>query len=98
MQPILDFANWAFQTSAIHQASCTTVKSRPHHEKATKIARSHLSSPQILKMSYVIAGRRILNEHLALGVYALTGVGAYLAMSGDSKPKAIEKPVAANSS
>lgn len=68
----------------------------------------------------MIAGRKVLNEHLALGpsislipaqisfilthrrvttgVYALTGVGAYLAMSGDSKPKLVEKPVASNSS
>ncbi|GAA5880807.1 hypothetical protein JCM16303_005123 [Sporobolomyces ruberrimus] len=35
-------------------------------------------------MSYTIAGKKILNEYIALGVYGLTGLGAWAAMRGGS--------------
>ncbi|GAA5972941.1 hypothetical protein JCM11641_000331 [Rhodosporidiobolus odoratus] len=33
-------------------------------------------------MSYTIAGKKILNEYIALGVYGITGLGAWAAMRG----------------
>ncbi|TIB75083.1 hypothetical protein E3Q22_01276 [Wallemia mellicola] len=44
-------------------------------------------------MSYQIFGQKVLNEYLALGTIGLTGGIAYLASSGESKPK--PAPVAA---
>ncbi|BGP57854.1 hypothetical protein JCM8202v2_005503 [Rhodotorula sphaerocarpa] len=38
-------------------------------------------------MSYTILGKKVLNEYIALGVYGLTGLGAYAAMSGGSDKK-----------
>ncbi|GAA5977876.1 hypothetical protein JCM5350_006205 [Sporobolomyces pararoseus] len=38
-------------------------------------------------MSYTIAGKKILNEYIALGVYGLTGLGAWAAMRGGSDDK-----------
>ncbi|KAG5653574.1 hypothetical protein H0H81_012263 [Sphagnurus paluster] len=39
-------------------------------------------------MSYVIFGRAIKNEHLALGIFTTVFGGAALAMRGDKKEKA----------
>ncbi|KAM0751231.1 hypothetical protein T439DRAFT_325378 [Meredithblackwellia eburnea MCA 4105] len=37
-------------------------------------------------MSYTILGRKILNEHLALATFGLTGLATYLSLpSGDKK-------------
>ncbi|KAA1068084.1 hypothetical protein PGTUg99_011689 [Puccinia graminis f. sp. tritici] len=36
-------------------------------------------------MSYVILGKRVLNEHLAVGTLAVFGTGVALAMRGGSK-------------
>ncbi|PWN22189.1 hypothetical protein BCV69DRAFT_281195 [Microstroma glucosiphilum] len=38
-------------------------------------------------MSYTIAGKKILNEHLALGIFGLYGLGGFLATRGGSEPK-----------
>ncbi|KAK0528040.1 hypothetical protein OC834_003810 [Tilletia horrida] len=38
-------------------------------------------------MSYTIAGRQVLNEHIALGTFAIIGGIAYAASSGGSKDK-----------
>ncbi|GAA5942612.1 ATP19 family protein [Sporobolomyces koalae] len=46
-------------------------------------------------MSYTIAGKKILNEYIALGVYGLTGLGAYAAMSGPSKKSAVPETASA---
>ncbi|TNY22626.1 hypothetical protein DMC30DRAFT_391650 [Rhodotorula diobovata] len=40
-------------------------------------------------MSYTIFGKKILNEYIALGVYGLTGLGVYAAMSGDKSDKKV---------
>ncbi|GAA6056971.1 hypothetical protein JCM3770_001992 [Rhodotorula araucariae] len=40
-------------------------------------------------MSYTILGKKILNEYIALGVYGLTGLGVYAAMSGGSNEKKV---------
>ncbi|GAA6064287.1 hypothetical protein JCM10212_000953 [Sporobolomyces blumeae] len=42
-------------------------------------------------MSYTIAGKKILNEYIALGVYGMTGLGAWAAMRGGSKDKVAEQ-------
>ncbi|GAA5937032.1 hypothetical protein JCM10213_000171 [Rhodosporidiobolus nylandii] len=34
-----------------------------------------------------IAGKKILNEYIALGVYGITGLGAWAAMRGGSSEK-----------
>ncbi|GAA5878715.1 hypothetical protein JCM3774_000483 [Rhodotorula dairenensis] len=39
-------------------------------------------------MSYTILGKKVLNEYIALGVYGLTGLGAWAAMRGGSDKKA----------
>ncbi|PWN28580.1 hypothetical protein BDZ90DRAFT_231564 [Jaminaea rosea] len=39
-------------------------------------------------MSYNIAGVKVLNEHLALGIFGLYGLGGYLAMRGGDKKTA----------
>lgn len=51
-------------------------------------------------MSYVILGRRVLNEHLALGTLVTFGTGVALAMRGGSKTdkKNIPAPVISSSS
>ncbi|GAA5853101.1 hypothetical protein JCM8547_000201 [Rhodosporidiobolus lusitaniae] len=38
-------------------------------------------------IAVTIAGKKILNEYIALGVYGLTGLGAWAAMRGDGKEK-----------
>ncbi|BGP42976.1 hypothetical protein JCM10450v2_007095 [Rhodotorula kratochvilovae] len=43
-------------------------------------------------MSYTILGKKILNEYIALGVYGLTGLGVYAAMSGGSSDKKVATP------
>ncbi|CAO1637687.1 unnamed protein product [Parajaminaea phylloscopi] len=60
-------------------------------------------------MSYTIAGKKILNEHIALGVFGIFGLGGYLATRGDAKqasagpnalagPKTNGPPIGATSS
>ncbi|KOS12669.1 hypothetical protein Malapachy_0391 [Malassezia pachydermatis] len=52
-------------------------------------------------MSYTIAGMKVLNEHLVLGVFGTIGLAAYAATRGGSKqsaPKAAtEVPLNASS-
>ena len=43
-------------------------------------------------MSYTIAGKKVLSEHLVLGVFGALGGGAYLATRGGGKEA---KPAAA---
>ncbi|PLW16424.1 hypothetical protein PCANC_18976 [Puccinia coronata f. sp. avenae] len=57
---------------------------------------SYLSSSST--MSYVIFGRRVLNEHLAVGTLAVFGTGVALAMRGDSKADKSKIPAPAISS
>ncbi|TKA52477.1 hypothetical protein B0A53_04851 [Rhodotorula sp. CCFEE 5036] len=38
-------------------------------------------------MSYTILGKKVANEYIALGVYGLTGLGAWAAMRGGSDKK-----------
>ncbi|GAA5918903.1 hypothetical protein JCM21900_003395 [Sporobolomyces salmonicolor] len=38
-------------------------------------------------MSYTIAGKKILNEYIALGTYGLTGLATWAAMRGGSDKK-----------
>ncbi|WFD26122.1 hypothetical protein MNAN1_001097 [Malassezia nana] len=47
-------------------------------------------------MSYTIAGKKVLSEHLVLGVFGTIGAAVYLSTSGGSKKKADAKasPVA----
>ncbi|GAA5900095.1 hypothetical protein JCM6882_002612 [Rhodosporidiobolus microsporus] len=40
-------------------------------------------------MSYTILGKKILNEYIALGVYGLTGLGAWAATRGGSEKKQV---------
>jgi len=50
-------------------------------------------------MSYVIAGRAIKNEYLALGTFGLTGAIAALSMRGGDKKAATKPaPISAGSS
>ncbi|KAH9465774.1 hypothetical protein Pst134EA_013641 [Puccinia striiformis f. sp. tritici] len=46
-------------------------------------------------MSYVIFGRRVLNEHLAVGTLAVFGTGVALAMRGGSKTDKSQIPAPA---
>ncbi|CAO1636647.1 unnamed protein product [Sympodiomycopsis kandeliae] len=39
-------------------------------------------------MSYTIAGKKILNEHMVLGIFGLYGIGGYLATRGGGEKKA----------
>ncbi|GAA5900884.1 hypothetical protein JCM5296_002206 [Sporobolomyces johnsonii] len=43
-------------------------------------------------MSYTIAGKKILNEYIALGTYGLTGLAAWAAMRGGSDKKVEAAP------
>ncbi|KAI5477627.1 hypothetical protein MNV49_006114 [Pseudohyphozyma bogoriensis] len=47
-------------------------------------------------MSYTIAGRKVLNEHLALAIYGAVGLGTYAALSGPKKE--VAKPVISGAS
>ncbi|ORX35098.1 hypothetical protein BD324DRAFT_652813 [Kockovaella imperatae] len=49
-------------------------------------------------MSYVIAGKSIKNEYLALGTILLTGGGAYAYKASQSSKPVVPKPAAASSS
>ncbi|WFD18885.1 hypothetical protein MCAP1_001098 [Malassezia caprae] len=42
-------------------------------------------------MSYTIAGKKVLSEHLVLGVFGSIGAAVYLATSGGSKKGADAK-------
>ncbi|GAA6044026.1 hypothetical protein JCM8097_004309 [Rhodosporidiobolus ruineniae] len=44
-------------------------------------------------MSYTIAGKKILNEYIALGVYGITGLGVWAAMRGGSSEKKVPAAV-----
>ncbi|KNZ64262.1 hypothetical protein VP01_104g10 [Puccinia sorghi] len=46
-------------------------------------------------MSYVILGKRVLNEHLAVGTLAVFGTGVALAMRGGSKTDKSQIPAPA---
>ncbi|GAA6025731.1 hypothetical protein JCM11491_000709 [Sporobolomyces phaffii] len=47
-------------------------------------------------MSYTIAGKKILNEYIALGVYGLTGLGAWAAMRGGNDDSKVNVPASAS--
>ncbi|CAD6897415.1 unnamed protein product [Tilletia controversa] len=59
-----------------------------------------LSTPtsQPYKMSYTIAGRKILNEHIALGTFALYGALAFAATAGGGKDKSAAPGTASSAS
>ncbi|KAE8215301.1 hypothetical protein CF319_g2646 [Tilletia indica] len=48
-------------------------------------------------MSYTIAGRKILNEHIALGTFALYGVLGFAATAGGDKKAAGAAPGSSSS-
>jgi len=51
------------------------------------------------RLCSTIAGKKILNEYIALGVYGMTGLGAWAAMRGgnDKKAAPVEISAKANS-
>ncbi|GAA5995290.1 ATP19 family protein [Rhodotorula paludigena] len=44
-------------------------------------------------MSYTIAGKKILNEYLALGTFGITGLSAWAATRGGSNDKKVDAKV-----
>ncbi|GAA98982.1 uncharacterized protein L969DRAFT_50878 [Mixia osmundae IAM 14324] len=58
----------------------------------SQAGQAHPQADRQTAMSYVIAGRKVLNEHLALATFGVTGLGVYLSMRGGPAKDAAGKP------